>query len=169
MIASLSACDGLFVGDRELPDQQIYFQYEYVNYAWGYSHHGWLMDSTGAVWCYDQPAQWNFPDSSGKLPELSMMENLAEADSLCYQIPVYNLAQKIPLIEAAADGTISEPENVMADAGISGYYAWIYDKEHQRYRRILLKEEGDWERENLSEEAETLYKWLEGIDGPQLF
>ncbi|MDD2799252.1 MAG: hypothetical protein PHV20_11730 [Bacteroidales bacterium] len=33
-------------------NQKIVFQQEYINYAWGYSHNGFFIDSTGAIYTY---------------------------------------------------------------------------------------------------------------------
>jgi hypothetical protein len=52
----------------------------------------------------------------------------------------------------------------MFDAGISAYYVFVYDKDKRLYKRIVLKQSGDFRIDNQSEEAKDLYNWLEIID-----
>ena len=45
------------------------FQLEYVNYAWGYQHNGFIIDNEGNVLTYSNPENWNFPDKDFSLTE----------------------------------------------------------------------------------------------------
>lgn len=159
----ISSCEGIFGSDGEIPDQVVLFQYTYINHAWGYQHHGWLIDSTGEARCFEQPEAWNFPDSSGTIGFEEMMANLSMADSSCFIVSSAELERYAGKIEDASDGELTIPENVMADAGISGYYAWAYNATTETYQRILLKEQGDWETENRSAAARAIVEWLEEI------
>ncbi len=38
----------------------LIFQSEYTNYAWGYSHNGWLLDTSGQVKRFQKSAKWIF-------------------------------------------------------------------------------------------------------------
>jgi len=56
MIFSLTNCEKDNDGtDISMTNQRIYFQYDYINFAWGYQHSGWLIDSSGNVHCYNKP------------------------------------------------------------------------------------------------------------------
>jgi hypothetical protein len=145
-------------------DQHIYFQYEYINYAWGYQHYGWLIDSTGKVFCYHNPENWNFPDSLGFINTSDMDSNISETDSICYKIDIRKLNDKTELIFNASKGKISEPVHEMYDAGGSVYSAFLYNKNTGKYKKILLKQEGDFRIENSSTEADELYTWLKSVN-----
>jgi hypothetical protein len=148
----------------ELIQQEILFQFEFINHAWGYQHRGWLIASSGNVYCYDSPENWTFCDNEGFISESAMSQNIEEANSICLQIERHALAAKFVLIEGASEGEISDPVNEMYDAGISGYFGFVYDPNERVYQRILLKQIGDFRIDNNSEEASVLYQWLDQID-----
>lgn len=160
---SLSGCEDLFNTESELPEQELYFQYEYINHAWGYHHSGWLLDSSGNVYCYSLPENWNFPDSLGYITLEEQKFNISQADSVCLLIDKNDLANKIEEIENASNGALSDARSVMADAGSWSYYAFIYEEEASRYLRVLLKQKGDWEIDNTSQAAEDLFDWMDSI------
>ena len=98
-------------------NQKILFQHYYINFAWGYQHTGWLIDSSGCVYCYNLPEKWNHCDSLGYLSVTEMDSNILEADSICYILDKKELTNKFKLIEKAAEGLISEPIHEAYDAG----------------------------------------------------
>lgn len=159
----MSSCEGIFGSDEEIPDQVVLFQYAYINHAWGYQHQGWLIDSSGEVHCFEQPEAWHFPDSTGTLGNEEMMLNLSMADSSCFVVSMDDLELYGGKIATASKGELTDPENVMADAGISGYYVWVYNASTETYHRILLKEKGDWETENQSAAAGAIVEWMEEV------
>ena len=57
-------------------EQEIFFQYEYRNYAWGHQHSGYFIDNKGNVLTYDNPEGWNFPDSDMMIYGNKLLENL---------------------------------------------------------------------------------------------
>ena len=164
LLASLSvglnSCDSIFNSDDEALAQEFYFQYEYLNHAWGYSHSGWLIDSLGNVWCYTLPENWNQSDSSGMIDAAALKANLSKTDSVCHSIDMAVLKKKIKLIENASSGTLQDPESVGADMGAMSYYAFVYEKKKDSYKRILLKKMGDWTIDNDAREADDLYEWM---------
>jgi len=60
----------------------------------------------------------------------------------------------------AKNGTLSDPKNEMVDFGTVQYSGFLYDPDNSRYKRILIKQTGDWAIDNSSKEAKTLYDWL---------
>ncbi len=144
--------------------QKVYFQYEYINHAWGYQHYGWLVDSSGNVHCYDKPEDWILTDSLRQISGTDLNRNLLSADSVCYTLDEEVLESKIKLIEAASRGKISEPVHEMYDAGVGIYWAFIYNSKDDVYKKILLKQAGDFRIDNSSPEARTLYEWLESVN-----
>ena len=144
-----------------IPEEQlVFFQYEYINHAWGYMHNGWLIDSTGSVYCYEQPEYYAKADSMGYVNLEDLDRMISEYDTVCYVIEPSTLRSNAELIAPAAEGELSLPDNRMADAGIRSYYAYLYDSDTQKYKRVLLLQEGDWEIINQSAAANDLADWM---------
>ena len=59
-------------------NQQILFQYEYVNYAWGYQHNGFIIDNEGKILTYNNPENWNFREKESNLTEAQVAENISK-------------------------------------------------------------------------------------------
>jgi len=145
-----------------LPDQgqPVWFQYRYVNHAWGYQDHGWLIDGSGRVRYFEYPSDFRTPDSTGYLSREDLEHNLAQTDSLINTIGQEELEAHTALIPAAAAGEIGERTHRAYDAGTSTLACYLYNSEKDAYRYILLGISGDWEQFNLSEEAGDLVEWL---------
>ena len=144
-------------------DQLIYFQYEYVNNAWGRQHTGWLIDSLGNVYSYNRPEEWNNLDSLNKIDSEKFHANLEYCDSILFTVDKTELFKKIDLIPKASQGKISDPVHEMYDAGITTFSAFILNSETNKYECILLIQYGDFRRENDAAEANELYNYLEEI------
>lgn len=145
-------------------EQRIYFQYNYINHAWGYQHSGWLIDSSGNVYCYNKPENWQHGDSSGFISASEMDSNILETDSICYRVDKEILSDKIELIYKASKGDISEPIHEMYDSGGAAYSTFIFDENSKTYKKILLKQTGDFRIDNSSPESVELYKWLDSVN-----
>jgi hypothetical protein len=159
----LASCDKFNTGDEKF-EQNILFQSEHINYAWGYAHSGWIIDSTGNVHVYRLPESWNNCDSLGFISDTAMNYNIAATDSICLHIDKKDLLDKVSLIKRAAKGSYSDPEQEMYDAGIVSYYGYIYNKETKKYQRILIRQWGDIKIVNESGSAELLYDWLKSVE-----
>lgn len=144
-------------------NQKILFQFEYINFAWGYQHHGWIIDSSGNIHCYNLPDNWYFADPEGYISAAEMDSNLMYTDSICYILDKKELADKFGLIEAAAKGPLSEPKHTACDMGARFFKGFIYNSDEETYKEILLKQKGDFSIDNHSQAAEDLYKWLAPI------
>lgn len=163
LIVSGRGCEEMLLADHPLPDQEYFFLYEYINHAWGYQHNGWLMDSTGTVHYFEVPDKWMVPSTDEAIDIQGIEHYGAQSDSVITVVDKGELAAKVHLIDAAARGKLTEPENVMADAGSWSYYALRYDPGAKDYERILLKQDGDWEVDNTSEAADEIYKWMKKL------
>jgi len=142
-------------------DQIIFFEFERHNYAWVFQHNGWMIDNSGKIFGYNLPDAWTLPDSAGYISETGLEMNLSQTDTLFnYQIGTSELSQKIKLIPWAAKGKLSERKQVMSDAGVGGFYCYVWDGSKNKYKKVLLEIKGDWEQTNLSYEAHTLVTWL---------
>jgi len=162
---SLSNCEyDSYERNTSKYNQRIFFQYEYVNFAWGYQHVGWLIDANGNIYCYNNPENWHYDDSTGYISSRDMNCNISETDSICFKIDSNELDDKIGLIIDASKGDISEPVHEMYDAGSVVYCGYIYNTYDQKYKKILFKQLGDIRIENSSKASVDLYEWLDSIN-----
>lgn len=147
-----------------LSDQPVLFQFNYINYAWGYQHTGWFIDPYGSIHGYNLPNKWVFPESDGYISKIDLLTNLRSADKeYVYRISSSELATYTNLIIRASNGAISDLVNAACDAGVASYNCYIWDTGKQKYKAVLLKQDGDFEQKNTSKEAEKITDWLEEI------
>ena len=145
-------------------DQPVYFEYRYVNYAWGYQEHGWLIDHDGYVRYFEKPDSFRVPDPSGYISIEDLEYNLGQTDSIIGQVAENKLTGYVNNIPGAASGEIGKSDNIAADAGSSVLTCYLYDEERESYLKVFLAASGDWEQFNLSGEAEILVDWLKQYD-----
>lgn len=142
----------------------ILFQVSYMNNAWGYRHHGWIMDTLGQIKTFSQPAHWNFADSSGYYTKNQMELNLSQLkDSIIKLVDKNDVTAHYPKALNSENGSYSTPKNVMADAGVLIYAVLIYHPAAGKWKETVLFQKGDWETKNESPEAGELQQWLEAI------
>lgn len=145
---------------QPFPVQQLIFQSEYTNHAWGYNHNGWMMDSSGLVKRFQKSAPWVFPDSLGYISEKDMQKNLNVCDSLLEHISYYELSRYSSKAKNCIDGPMTTPKNTMADAGEHIYAFYRFEADLKRYKRVILSMTGDWSQENLAPDAKEVVDWM---------
>ncbi len=154
---TLYACEKDEISDP--PGQIVYFAYEYINYAWGYQHTGWLIDSAGNISAYNLPDEWQ-PGNKEGISYEDLKFNLSQTDSIVATIDPLVLHQKVQLIGEAKDGQITPLVHRASDAGTSVLYAYYYDVEKQLYQIVFLAQSGNFESHNTSPAAVELTEWL---------
>ena len=141
-----------------------------VNYAWGYSHSGFFIDSTGTVFTYSFEVDDSIPDYlfNDSLPD-GLCDKLLEkglptgktvtADSLNL---LYGLADS-----AAAGELTGDPQCV--DAGKFRYSILINNPVDGNIKQIICFQMGDQSICNASSAAKTVARWmLTAIDSTDL-
>lgn len=141
-------------------DQVVLFQSDYINYAWVYQHQGSLLDRSGNVRGYKLPKIWHFPDAEGYISVSDMNENIEQLDPPSFAIQNDTLKKYFDKLKIAANGILTIPVNVMADAGTWSYSGFIFDSKTRKYRQVLIRQEGDFYIENKSKEAKEIYNWF---------
>lgn len=141
-------------------DQPVYFEYHYVNNAWGVADNGWLVDQEGNMRGFDFPEDYRWPDSGGYLSMEDLEYNLGQSDTLLRTFKRQEFTSYSRLIGGAAEGPLSESRARGADMGSSSLACFAWDRDEGKYKYVLLIRAGDWEQQNLSEEAEILVDWL---------
>lgn len=140
--------------------QDILFQYEYVNYAWGYQHSGFIIDNTGNILTYNNPEIWNFPQKDFTLTENQVAENIASCKQTSEKIPADELQKYKNFINNIASSQVTAEKNVAADAGSSEYICFQYSENTNTYKGSIIKKEGDFTCENLNFHSKKVVAWM---------
>jgi hypothetical protein len=165
-LAFLFLITGCDKDDDILPDakQTILFQCEYVNYARGYQHNGWVIDSAGNVRSYRMPEQWHFVDSLGLISSQDMKEDILQTDSILLKIDRDTLLKYVVKLEDASKEKLSEPRQEMFDAGITQFSGYLYQHDSKKFKQVIIRQVGDVAFENKSQEAGEIYNWMKNLD-----
>jgi hypothetical protein len=142
-------------------NQEVLFKVEYINYAWGFQHHGKIIDLYGNVISFNLPATWHFPDEDGYISLSDMSENMDQLGDIVCTVDNGVLADNFNKLLKAKDGELTDPEHRMYDAGSTTYSGFLYDSRKKRYKEILIRRTGDYYIENKSKEAGEIYNWLQ--------
>jgi hypothetical protein len=158
LILSIHACD--LTDDNLTASQPIYFEYSYINFAWGYQHNGWIIDGDGNIKLYNLPDNWTETDSTGFIQEDDLLFNIDQTDSIVGVVDSTELMEKAALIPGAKNGKITSPVNIAADAGNATLYGYYYNSDEEAYEKVFLATSGDFSSHNQSDEAKELVAWL---------
>jgi len=161
LILLLTGCKKNYVINEK---QKILFQYEYVNYAWGYQHSGFIIDNEGNVLTYENPENWNFQDNSRILSEMQVSENISKCRRPGKKIPQEELQKYTSYIKNISSSKITAMKNVAADAGSIEYLCYQYFESSGTYKGCLIKMEGDFTCENLNLYAKKVAEWMKEIN-----
>ena len=136
-----------------------------ANYAWGYGHSGWLIDSSGAVRTFtlalsDSVGYFNQSDT---MPMRIYNKLLAKITPAGRTIPADTLLSMQALIEPASEGIVSFG-GMCNDYGLFRYSAFSYDTHSSRVKEIICYQFGDETACNSSGEAKKIARWLNSID-----
>jgi len=145
--------------------QAILFQVEYVNYAWGYQHDGFIIDNAGNVLTYKNPQNWNFPDKEFNISESQVIENIGMCLNSGKKIPVEELRKYSSYIKNISSSKVTKLKNVAADAGSMQYICYKFSEKSGIYKGCLIKMEGDFTCENLNFFSKKVSAWLKNING----
>jgi hypothetical protein len=146
-------------------NQVILFQFDYLNYAWGYQHHGFIIDTEGNVLKYDNPEGWNFPDSELNLTSARASENISKCIPVGKPIDKDELLRYASYINNIAQSKVTAIKNTGADGGTSQYICYQFDENSSTYKGHLLKMEGDFTCENLNYYSKRVAQWMKDIQG----
>lgn len=143
--------------------QKILFQYDYMNYAWGFQHSGFIIDTEGNILEYNKPEKWNFPGKDNLLTQEEVEENLKSCIFTGHRIPSNELQKYAKNIDNIAASKISPRRSKGADMGSQIFYCYQYSESDARYRATVIKTEGDFESENLNFYSKRTIDWLKSI------
>jgi hypothetical protein len=147
-------------------EQPVYFEYHFINHAWGYQDFGWLVAGNGKIWSFEYPDSYQMAVHGDFLSLEQLQHNVEQADSIIGEVSQAVLERKKDLIPVAAEGEIKDFQRQGADMGVGLFACYKYDPTEDAYQYILLSMTGDHQRYNSSKEADKLVEWLkEVVDG----
>jgi hypothetical protein len=144
----------------------IYFQFEYVNHAWGYQHQGFVIDQAGNVYDYEKPENWNWPEHN-QINRQNFEMNLSQAEVRLSLLDKSEIKSAEVLALQARHGELTEQNHVMADAGAEIYAIYVAEKDSPTLTRYLLQQRGNLYQKNTSPASDQLTQWLIGIRGEE--
>ena len=148
-------------------NDEIVFQYENINYAWGKQHRGFIITTDGTKYSYDNPENWIFPEES-QLKAEDFINNL----SVCTNdgtVDKAKLNRMKTLVLKVDENQLSKSQNKMYDAGSENYSFYVKDSAKDIYRQILLLNRGDWYQENKDNDAQEIANWLIELNNGGIF
>lgn len=149
--------------EKQLEEKQVdcYFQYEYVNYAWGFSHSGFTISPSGEVFSFDKSTQWVFADKD-RLSLTSLKKNIEASVKVDTLINKSEIEYYGKLALSAISGELSTPIMRGADMGAIICKIIVPDDGNPLggYREVILTKNGDFDQYNLSPEAALIAEWL---------
>jgi hypothetical protein len=147
-----------------IDNQAIYFQFDYINYAWGYQHNGFIIDNEGKVLTYKNPQEWNFPDNHFNLTESQVRDNIANCLYSGKTVSQEEFKKYINYIKNISSSKVTALKNVAADAGTTEYICYVFLPDSNIYKGFIIKQEGDFTCENLNFFSKKVSIWLKNIN-----
>ena len=144
--------------------QAILFQFEYINYAWGYQHNGFIIDNEGNVMTYNNPEDWNFPENDFSISESQVAKNIGSCIQTGKKITKEELQKYSNYIKNIASSKVTALKNVAADAGTSEFICYQFSESTGTYKGYLIKKEGDFTCENLNFYSKKIVAWMKEIN-----
>ena len=143
-------------------EQNYLFEVEYVNHAWGLAWNGLVIDRSGDIYAYDHGhAIWE-PSSDDTYTETELEHKYTHASRYVGRIDQATITQQFSRIGSVGEHFLN-PHQACADAGSITYRAFSYEPSNEVYRPLLLREEGDIPKKNVSNAAEELASWLRSL------
>lgn len=169
IVLLLSGCRSARAGTPEPVEAQtaaqpFFCERSHTNFAWSYAHRGIYVDSGGAVFGFrhgrgDQALLRVHADS---LTEQALLARYAPGRTRAATVPAVEMAERYAQVLAAREGTLSDRRRRGADMGATVRRCFLPDAAGV-YREVLLRQTGDWERENTSPAAAQLSRWLDSL------
>lgn len=163
-LASLLAlsCKDTSTNPVEQSHAPVFLESEYLNFAWGYDHSGWIVDTAGNVISYDlskSGVQWT-PNATGYYTGEELREKVHHNDTLRGTISGDTLQWLNALVAASVGGTYSDTTHPMADFGTVAFLGYVFDADSSKYRRGGLQVYGGYRFYNTASPAIELSAWM---------
>jgi len=147
-------------GDFSANSQVILFQYDHALEG---QHRGFIIDSEGNVFTYNNPEEWNFPDKDFEISQRQADENIGKCEFSGKKIPGDELMKYAKYIEYIASSKVTAPRNKGDDTGTIQFICYQFSENSNLYKGHLIKIEGDYSRENLNFHSKKVISWIREI------
>ncbi|MEO5510071.1 MAG: hypothetical protein ABIV28_06030 [Longimicrobiales bacterium] len=162
MVVVLPVVSGCATVTEPVEAQHAILEIEYANFAWVPTWKGFVIDSTGAIYSYDLGGkQWTVKDPNHPTTA-ELQAKYATGRALVRTLAANETQSLFTLLRSAAHGTVSDPVNRCADAGVLSYSGYE-GLDTPTTNKIVLRTEGDMIRENKSQAARELATKLAGL------
>ncbi|MGG7666948.1 hypothetical protein [Dyadobacter sp. BHUBP1] len=141
-------------------EQEVYFEVQYTNQAWGNQLKGLLIDKQGQVRTYDNPASWNDAGLKSVLSKEEMEANISQTKISSVKIEASDLDKYMNAARKITGDDLSKPVNGGADLGFIRFYSYTYDTEKKTYAAVFLRQTGNVIIHNQDPNAKEVADWL---------
>jgi hypothetical protein len=163
LITSLAlSCKDTSTNPEQGSHAKIFLESEYINFAWGYAHNGWVIDSAGNIISYDiakSGTQWT-GNPSGYYTGQELWNKVHHCDTLRGFVPSDTLQWLRALAAASVGGAYSDTTCPARDMGSFVYSCYVYNPDSLKFRQIVLRVHGDCEFYNTATSAIKLSNWM---------
>jgi hypothetical protein len=143
----------------------MFFETEYINFAWGFAYNGIMVDQDGDIYSYD-PAKDTISvlyHTDGYYTEQELQSKHQHAKTYLRRVAEDSLKWNHDLVNKVAINDFSDTTRVGADMGNLEYSVYIYRPLISKYQKIIFRVEGDFTFYNKSENAIALVTWLKKL------
>jgi hypothetical protein len=140
----------------------MFFETEYINYAWGFVYQGTMIDQDGSIFSYN-PAKDTITvlyHTDGYYTEQELRSKYQHTKTYLRKVNEDSLKWSHKLATLVKVNNFSDTVRVGADQGGLEYSVYIYRAENNEYQKVTLRVEGDQAFYNKSESAIALVTWL---------
>lgn len=148
-------------------NDEIAFQFEYTNYAWGKQHYGFIITSDGTKYSFNNPENWISPENSIIKAE-DLLTNLATCTNEG-KVDLTELNRMKNLVLKVDETQLTKSQNTMYDAGSENYSFYVKDSAKGTFRQVTLLNRGDYFQKNADEDAQEIAEWLIQLNNGGIF
>lgn len=148
----------IFYGFQLKPNSSseiVFIENSYINYAWGFQYNGKVICDSGNIYSFSKSDRVAYASTSANLETLN--NYILSGDTKFVGRVSDKDLKTMKEYTKTIDNNYTEAASGGNDMGANVIYIWDYDKNE----KILLKETGDWNKENTSENAKKLNELIE--------
>ena len=144
-----------FISKSDVSTETIILASSYINYAWGFQYNGKAICDSGNIYSFSKSDRAAYVSAS---TDLETLNNYILSGDTKFVGRVNDKDLKTMKEYAKTiDNNYTEAASGGNDMGANVISIWDYDKNE----KTLLKETGDWNKENTSENAKKLNELIE--------
>ncbi|MGB7568940.1 MAG: hypothetical protein WBM07_13855 [Chitinivibrionales bacterium] len=165
VFSGIIGCESAIQSEGKTAVAPVAFMICGSNFAWGRYFNFTYYDTCGASYSYSLDS--NLDKVSTLIGTDSITaDGIAQLQKFCTKNTTSVSKDTIIRMRQLAlnldTGNHAEPLNCGADIGSINYCAYVYDRNHDWYSRVVLFQTGDVWLINLSPSADTICQWLVG-------